>query len=547
MRNFNTYASGFHFRWKWATSTSAREGQVELVESGRIAVTRLLFCQMFVLLCGWLGPQVGAAETARHHAKVYVLLWFDTEDYLLPADDDAAMRLANFLTEQRIRATFKVVGEKARTLERRGRRDVIAALSKHEIGYHANWHSVQPTPALFLAHLGWADGVAEFDRRERPGFDDVARIFGTTPTCYGQPGSSWGPQSFGAIKQWGMQVYLDAGSHVRLDDRPHYYCGVLTLYRLAHTLRVDLDGKDTRTAEARFVQARQSLLDEGGGVVSIYYHPCEFVHKEFWDSVNFRGGANPPREKWKPPTQATPEESQLAYQTFESYIRFIQRFDDVQFITASEAARVYSDRAAEHSFTTADLRRIAGCVTKEVSFQRYDGYALSASEIFSLLNRYVTERGQGHKLEALELKGTPLGPLSAPPPQPAPVTTDLNQFLRTAIDVQDWLDRQQSVPTVVWLGSKGVPPESYLCALADVARRLLADEPPSDLIEVKPATLAAAGHVANDDPKLWSWIIFPPGFRAPAMMELAKRQAWTLKPAILDTSIGVGQDDNQAK
>ena len=51
---------------------------------------------------------------------IHVLLWFDTEDYLLPASDGAALRLSRFLTERGIRAvlfTFKVVGEKARVLE----------------------------------------------------------------------------------------------------------------------------------------------------------------------------------------------------------------------------------------------------------------------------------------------------------------------------------------------------------------------------------------------------------------------------------------------
>ena len=50
---------------------------------------------------------------------------------------------------------------------------------------------------------------------------------------------------------------------------------------------------------------------------------------------------------------------------------------------------------------------------------------------------------------------------------------------------------------------------------------------------MKPAPLAAARYVSDDDPKkLWSWVIFPPGFRAPAMMALAKLQAWTIKPAL---------------
>ena len=35
-------------------------------------------------------------------AKVYVLLWFDTEDYLLPASDDSAKHLAEFLTSEGI-------------------------------------------------------------------------------------------------------------------------------------------------------------------------------------------------------------------------------------------------------------------------------------------------------------------------------------------------------------------------------------------------------------------------------------------------------------
>ena len=61
-------------------------------------------------------------------------------------------------------------------------------------------------------------------------------------TSYGQPGSSWAPQSYGALKRWGMDIYLDAGSHVNLDDRPCYYGGVLNFYKLAHTLRTNLGG-----------------------------------------------------------------------------------------------------------------------------------------------------------------------------------------------------------------------------------------------------------------------------------------------------------------
>ena len=130
------------------------------------------FLAALLLLAIAIGPAAAADK-----ARVYVVLWFDTEDYILPASDDAALRVADFLTKEGVRATFKVVGEKARTLERRERKDVIAALKKHEIGYHSNYHSVQPSPAMYLSDLGWDEGVAEFDRREGPGRADVQRVF----------------------------------------------------------------------------------------------------------------------------------------------------------------------------------------------------------------------------------------------------------------------------------------------------------------------------------------------------------------------------------
>ncbi len=111
--------------------------------------------------------------------------------------------------------------------------------------------------------------------------------------------------------------------------------------------------------------------------------------------------------------------------------------------------------------------------------------------------------------------------------------TDASQFSRTAVDVADFLRKHGRVPTSVWLGSMAVSPEMYLRALAQITIDLLDGKPMPKTIAVKPAKLAAATYVADDAPNLWGWVIFPRGFRAPAMMELAKRQAWTLKPALL--------------
>src|ERR1700745_1987963 len=72
-----------------------------------------------VLLCllTFGASQLAADESGT---PVYVILWFDTEDYILPASDDATLRLARFLTRELIRAVFKIVGERALSFERRG-------------------------------------------------------------------------------------------------------------------------------------------------------------------------------------------------------------------------------------------------------------------------------------------------------------------------------------------------------------------------------------------------------------------------------------------
>ncbi len=40
------------------------------------------------------GPAAGAPAAPEDGPRAYVILWFDTEDYILPASDDAAKRQA---------------------------------------------------------------------------------------------------------------------------------------------------------------------------------------------------------------------------------------------------------------------------------------------------------------------------------------------------------------------------------------------------------------------------------------------------------------------
>ena len=136
------------------------------------------------------------------------------------------------LANEKWQATFKIVGEKANVLEERGRDDVISALAKNDIAYHSTLHSVHPTPSEYTRDLDWHEGVNEFKRREGAGLERLKHIFGVNASCYGQPGSSWTPQSYAALRDMQIPVYLDASSHVNLNDRPFWYGGLITILEI---------------------------------------------------------------------------------------------------------------------------------------------------------------------------------------------------------------------------------------------------------------------------------------------------------------------------
>jgi hypothetical protein len=480
--------------------------------------------------------------------EIDVILWFDTEDYLLPADDDAAKRLAEVLSQRSIRATFKVVGEKARVLEKRGRQDVIAALKKHDIGYHANFHSVHPAPSEYLAECGWLDGIAEFVRREGSGAADVRRIFGVeTLACYGQPGSSWAAQAIAALPQIGVApagvpCYLDEGTHVSLNGKPFWYAGALNVYGMSpNYTRMELhDPAAVEPGKRKFTAIADRLRSEGGGLISIFYHPCEWVHREFWDSVNFRRGANPPREQWKPPPQRPPEETEAAFQRFSGYIDFILSTPGVKFATASNLPSLYPDRVRTSGASESDLAELSkrlllpGC--KGVDFVVLDGKAFSAADQFELLTLAITKLIRGEKLSfPLPATGV-LGPENPPPATQANTEIPWLAFRDAVLDTRNYLETQRRIPSRVYIGPNSISPAAFLAGMAYVfdhwhEKRSL---PLTNAISFpKDLELLPAHHVAKDTPELFGgWIIHPEGFRAPKILALARLQAWTLKPAL---------------
>jgi hypothetical protein len=451
------------------------------------------------------------AVSVLHAAgPVYVVLWFDTEDYVEPAADDAVLHLASDLTGLGVRATFKVVGEKARVLEQRGRWDVVRALALHDIGYHSNFHSIPPTPSVYLRDLGYVEGAAEFERREGSGALDVQRIFGVRPSCYGQPGSSWAPQSNTALRHMGIPVYLDEGSQVGLNNQPFWYGGLLYIYNMGRfTMRAPLDGAGpVENSYERFDRAAAELAARGGGVISIYYHPTEFVTTEFWDGVNFAKGADRERGDWRRPHRRTEADSERCYGIFHAYVAHMKNVPGVRFATARETLQLYGSPAP----LSLNRARIAEHMAAKQTFLFTEHESLSAADMMLALLGMDPQVVDGPATRiASTLRGDTI-------PRAA--------FDRAKADAISFIRLNQRLPAAVWIGSEKL-------SIGDFAATLAAYDGTSATAGIHRADLEFEKYFSTDPKGAFNWLIHPEGFSAPELLDLGRLQGWTLKPARL--------------
>jgi len=461
--------------------------------------------------------------------NVHLLFWFDVEDCTVPQSDDAARRLPMILGQHGVRGTFKVVGQKARTLEQRVRYRVIDELQKHDIGFHANWHGLRPQIAEYLGPLDWDDGVAEFERREGPGLEDVRRLFGTNPVTYGQPGSNWAPHVFPVLRKWGIPTYVSGFGFVGVDCQPFWYGGTLCTSHMygqrfsgeaqRHLMGLNFElGRPGELEKHKEAFARSHAeLSETGGLISIINHPCTLVLEE-WFCTYLK-----PREL-----------TEAGYRHFEEFVAWALSFDNVKPTCASELTELYADGAAGRSFSAQELLTLASGLSAEANFQRLGDATVSAAEAFGMLVNW---------LHAFFATGEPAAeipcvPVYNPTARPGEPTRELsapwNALGESLRCVAEHVRRAGSVPNSVRLGDATVAPEDFLGLAARSAARLLEGGQPPAEVRLEPVACRFEDYVDEAAARNgWNGAMLPDGFSAPGMLALAKLQAWTLKPAVL--------------
>jgi len=475
----------------------------------------------------------------------YTLFWFDVEDYITPASDEALKGLLEIFEAQGVQATWKLVGEKARVLAARGRSDIIRLLQRQDIGYHTDNHSQHPVLAEYLRDMGWEDGVAEVRRLEAPGYRDLVRLCGPAST-FGQAGGSWAPQIYPVLRELGIPLFMDEASHVGLDSGPFWYGGVLHINRLGEfCTRAPLWDGDQGLREAqRTFDAVCERQPPEGGLISIYYHPCEWSTHQFWDGVNFGRGADPPRSEWRPAPTRAASQMRDGLEVFSRYLAHAVARSDVEILTGRQIVSLLPDRAGDRAYSAERISELSQFGEGPITYQHVDDVVLSPAEILALVAGSLADRASG------------LGPSADVPVQRLPQTLDgptrriftnlapgtavpVNALLAASARTSAFIAAHGRLPDSIWVGSDQLSPADFLATGADLLGTLVrADRSGPRAAEthshpstaaIRSATMDLERHIHDSS---WGWVVFPEGFGAPGITELARLQAWTLKPAV---------------
>ncbi|WP_146250277.1 hypothetical protein [Paenibacillus flagellatus] len=455
-------------------------------------------------------------------ANVKVMLWFDVEDYITPQAQESLLALLRMLNRRNVKGIFKIVGEKARRLERDGRTDIWAEMSGHEIGYHTDMHSEHPVSTEYLERCGFRDGAVEYEARERGGLADLRRIAGKPAICFGQAGYAWAPQTYAALKHWGIPVYLDDHDHIRLDGRPFWYGGLLNLTNLRGTMRMELVADGLEKAKEQFDELYASLASEPVGFVSIYYHPCEFACRGFWDAANFARGRNTPREEWRPAPLRPEGETERYLDMLGRFIDYTLSKENVEYIGSEQALAL--ERSGTGPVEPSLVKELAAGIGNALGFRIAGGRSFSAAELHSLFRRYLLG------MELLpELLYGPEADAAAPGAEVGAGAIRVDDVKRAlAVEYPEALGTPQ-LPETFEVGGVRVHAVDLTCTMARIIADGLGD---GDRVELVRGALESAKHAGDDD--LWGprWIIFPEELRVPNVVRMSKLQTWTLKPAL---------------
>jgi len=393
---------------------------------------------------------------------------YDTEDFVTPETDDALKAIARTLRGHGIRASFAMVGDKARALWTRGRKDVIDELKRHDIQYHANTHLLWPCTTLELTRMTWDEGLDLVVRSERHGIEDVAEIFDQRPVAWVRCGGNWDPRELYGMHLLGIRMYLPS-RWLQPGERPFWYTNVLNGRYSIHTEHYFKSGGFE--AMKRDFLARREQHNPSTLPVVVMAHPCMFATTMFYDTYNqVRRGVYGPKKTWKPAPLLPRREIRRRVGILDAFAGFIASQRDIEIVTHRDAIAAHDEGG--RWITRRQLLRLADAVRADFNYQKLGRGYLSAADVFGVLSLALTGWRETGALPPRLAVRRIIGP-----PEPAammrrPARVGVETVAAACAQVEEEIDLRHRMPSFVRIGGRRLAPSVFLMAMADAVRRI---------------------------------------------------------------------------
>ena len=464
---------------------------------------------------------------------MFASLFFDVEDYTTPARhgmDDIPMRLAEIMTEEKVPGTFLVMGDKARSLRDRGRKDVIMAMARHEIGSHTDNGSRHPTLSEYLAELDWEKGVSLCREKEMRHVRELEEIFGKPVGCFSRHGGNFAPQHTWIAGEAGLPIIY---SHAGLS--PHsitWYCNAINFCReIEISEKAYAKPSEIKKTLARWDEQIDKAAAEGCRWLGVFMaHPLMIKCIQFNDALNFADGRN--RTPWLAPDFVTPSEVRAAFDGFRHVCRFLSEHKRLRLAPVKCVADEYSGaiRRIERDALVDRADRV--CRERKI----LQGDRISAGElILAFAESIVGSKKDGALPKKVPARWNILGPMEEPSRRPDcdwlswGQVVELAQRLARFAKDNGYLPANLPVPDMpitarIGLGVLYMLLAEAVCAMATGKRgrlraRHIGPAYPDIAFEID--ARARRGYL--------NWIIFDQYMPTERLLRYARLQSWTHK------------------
>jgi len=464
--------------------------------------------------------------------KTYVVVTFDVEDYTTPASyglDEIPKWLAEVMTEVGVTGTFFVIGEKARSFEKRKRSDVIDAISNHDIGSHTNFGSIHPTVTEILENADWNDGENKMTDHESQGFRELERIFDKPITTLARHGGSYGPQLIYALGKMGAGY---VGSPINLPGKNVvWYCNALNFYGQYDGFdniyyRDDLFEPQFNSLKLEFPKRIQNV-----DVISFFAgHPCKIRTEQFWD-FNYYYGANPDSNSWKTPQMRSLESMKTAKKNFRRLMQYLKEQENIEMTTFNSLIKLYSKQ--KERMSNKELVEIASKTIHEKKIYISDHF--SPAEAFSGIVKSIFAYQNKGVLPQEIKRDTLLGPIEMPSSEPEISRITLKDVYNLANKTNQYIKESGCLPSYLDVQNHKIGTGALFALFCSVYLDMNFNKLAAEYVvnSFEPYPTIHEQEIIKRVNGFKTWPVHRRDLDMSHLVELTKLQFWTLKPAYI--------------